>query len=319
MPGSKSTSPSSKPRRKTNGSTSQSHGSPPKSSSSNGPSPHHSQGSSSSEGPTPVHSAMVNGEACEENTPIPPPRRKRKSTRKRNVLPSKDSESSLDVLSPDESSVSGSSSLTGGQRSPDESHSLLHDQAASVSTSDRSHDLTSDTTSRSPDPFSEEDLFSHDSVDCFDSSAEVTRQLKLTNGDPSTSLSGVGSVSDAPSSRTSLMAMVDSSSSGGGQRPYSVLVSPYDINAQFNFPDESTSRLSGLVTMPRGQAQTWSPRTQLLSKRQSQRSAQLPYSSMLMCTWQLSEMLSCTALIKAWHNVLLLSLPLYPHPHFLLY
>lgn len=214
--------------------------------------------------------------------PIPPPRRKRKTTRKRNVLHSKGSESSLDLLSPDESSVSGSSSLTGGQRSSDENHTALHVQASSVSTSDQSHDLISDVISQSPDPFSEEDLFSHDSVDCFDSSVEVAKQLKSISGDPTTSVSIVGSGSDAPSSRTSLMAVVDSSSSGGGHRPYSVLVSPYDINAQFNFPDVSNNRLSGLVTMPRGVAQTWSPRTQFMSKRQSQRSTQFPYSSMSM-------------------------------------
>ena len=274
---SKESSPANKPRNRKNGSTSPTD---------SGTSPHHSQGSSSSEGPTPVHHPTVNGEANrgheEEDVPIPPPRRKRKTTRKRNVLPSKGSESSLDLLSPDESSVSGSSSLTGGQRTPDENHKALHVQAASVSTSDQSHDLTSDVISQSPDPFSEEDLFSHDSVDCFDSSVEVARQLKPTSGDPTTSVSIVGSGSDAPSSRTSLMAVVDSSSSGGGQRPYSVLVSPYDINAQFNFPDVSNDRLSGLVTMPRGLAQTWSARTLFVSKRQSQRSAQFPYSSMSM-------------------------------------
>lgn len=273
----KDSSPANKLNNKKNGSTSPTD---------SGPSPHHSQGSSSSEGPTPVHHPTVNGEADggheEESIPIPPPRRKRKTARKRNVLPSKGSESSLDLLSPDESSVSGSSSLTGGQRSPDENHTPLHVHTASVSTSDQSHDLTSDVVSQSPDPFSEEDQFSHDSVDCFDSSVEVARELKPTNGDPRTSLSVVGSSSDAPSSRTSIMAVVDSSSSGGGQRPYSVLVSPYDINAQFNFPDMSNDRLSGLVTMPRGVAQTWSPRTQFMSKRQSQRSAQFPYSSMLL-------------------------------------
>ena len=209
--------------------------------------------------------------------PIPPPRRKRKSTRKRNVLSSKGSESSLDLVSPTEALHS----LTGGQRSstppPNDSATV-----SSVSTSDQSHDHTSqsyDHTSQSPDPFSEEDMSSHDSVDCFDSNAEVVSRLKLSNGERNTSCSFLESTSDTPSSRTSLMAVIDSSSSGGGQRPYSVLVSPYDINAQFNFPEESSSRISGLITLPRGVAQTWSPRSQLLSKRQSQRSAQFPCSS----------------------------------------
>lgn len=233
-------------------------------------SPPNSQGSSSSEAPTPVHMATTNGVADEGEgeTPIPPPRKK-KTTRKRMALPTKkSSESSIDLLSPD-GSVSGSSN--GGQRSPGECPAPLKD------TNNRSHDQISDDTSQSPDPFSEEDMFPpvSNSMDCYDSSLEVSRH-KHING----SLSIVGGASDTPSSRTSLMAMLDSTSSGLGQRPYSVLVSPYDTSAQFYFPDEgSSSRLSGLITLPRGGAQTWSARTQLMNQRQSQRSAQFPYSS----------------------------------------
>ena len=237
-------------------------------------SPPSSQGSSSSDTPTPVHSAAARGvvDCAEEETPIPPPRKK-KTTRKRMALPiKKDSESSLDLLSPD-GSASGSSN--GGQRS--QQHSPLHSQTTSAPANGRSHDRNNDVTSQSPDPFSEEDLFPEDSADCFDSSMEATKR-RIKNGDLS-ALSVVGSGSDAPSSRTSLMAMVDSTSSGLGHRPYSVLVSPHDINSQFNFPEDSCSRLSGLITLPRGTAQTWSPRSQLMNSRQSQRSAQFPYSS----------------------------------------
>ena len=251
-------------------------------------SPQGSQGSSSSEGTTPVHTAVATTEVDggEEKMPVPPPRRKRKS-RKRTQLLSKESESSVDVLSPDES-ISGSSSIADGQKPPDErtqSHDRSHNPAASVSThSDQSHDLISDVVSsqsRSPDPFSEDDPFPpHESVDSLSSSFTLAKELKLTNGGERNSLSFVGSNSDAPSSRTSVLATLDSSSNGG-HRPYSVLVSPYDINAHFNFPDESSNRIGGLVTLPRGGAQTWSARSSLVSKRQSQRSAQFPSSSML--------------------------------------
>lgn len=253
-------------------------------------SPQGSQGSSSSEGATPVHTAAVatsanatvstaGGGDGEERTPIPPPRRKRK-TRKRAQQVSKESESSADVLSPDES-ISGSSS---GPKSPDphtlsqdRSHDWSHDPAPSVSThSDQSHDIASDVvSSQSPDPFSEDDPFPQESVDGFNSNFKMAKALTLERS----SLSLAGSNSDAPSSRTSVLATVDSSSNGG-HRPYSVLVSPYDINAHFNFPEESSNRIGGLVTLPRGGAQTWSARSSLVSKRQSQRSMQFPSSSM---------------------------------------
>ena len=255
-------------------------------------SPQGSQGSSSSEGATPVHTAAVPGNADtttasaaagdrEERMPVPPPRRKRK-TKKRTQVANKESESSGDVLSPDDS-VSASSSITDGSKSPDpytpsqdKSHDWSHDSAPSVSThSDQSHDLANDViSSQSPDP---DDPFPHESVGGFKSSFKMAKALTLERS----SLSLAGSNSDAPSSRTSILATVDSSSNGG-QRPYSVLVSPYDINTQFNFPEESSSRIGGLVTLPRGSAQTWSARSSLVSKRQSQRSMQFPSSSMSM-------------------------------------
>ena len=298
-------------------------------------SPQGSQGSSSSEGATPVHTAVVSGNASAtvatagdgdggERTPIPPPRRKRK-TRKRTQQASKESEASGDVLSPDES-VSGSSS---GPKSPDphtpsqdRSHDWSHDPAPSVSThSDQSHDLASgDVSSQSPDPFSEDDHFPHESVDGFNSSFKMAKALTLERS----SLSIAGSNSDAPSSRTSVLATVDSSSNGG-QRPYSVLVSPYDINAHFNFPEESSNRIGGLVTLPRGGAQTWSARSSLVSKRQSQRSMQFPSSSMLA---SLVPMFVCRLplILISWatftnfdrhllYNHYLASHPLPPHTH----
>lgn len=240
-------------------------------------SPQHSQeSSSSSELQTPVHSTAPKAQDDDDGeTPIPPPRRKRKSTRKRKVLLSKGSESSLDPLSPDEP-ARGSNGVIDGQRSPDQL-TPSHDQAASISASDQSHEHSSDVISQSPDPFSEEDLFTHNSTDGLDSSFEAAKQhiptLLERNSD---SVVGVGS--DAPSSRTSLTVMVDSSSTGG-QRPYSMLVSPYDVNSEFSFPEE-ISRIGGLVTMPRNAAQTWSPHSQLISKRLSQRSSLLPSSSM---------------------------------------
>ena len=259
------------------------------------PSPQRSQGSSSSDGATPVHTAAVTGNANitdtataaghkEERTPVPPPRRKRKTKRRAQVV-NKESECSVDVLSPDES-ISGSSSIADGSKSPDphtpsqdQLHDWSHDSAPSVSThSDQSHDPSSDViSSQSPDPFSEDDPFPHESADGFNSSFKMAKALTLERS----SLSLAGSNSDAPSSRTSILATVDSSSNGG-QRPYSVLVSPYDINAHFNFPEESSNRIGGLVTLPRGNAQTWSARSSLVSKRQSQRSMQFPSSSMSM-------------------------------------
>lgn len=250
-----------------------------------------SQGSSSNEGgTTPLHSASIGtnaasgapggGEGGEERTPVPPPRRKRKTRRRAQQTSSgKESESSADMLSPDES-ISGSSS---GPKSPDphtpsqdQSHDWSHDPAPSVSThSDQSHDISSDViSSQSPDPFSEDDPFPQESIDGFNSGLKTTKALTLERS----TLSLAGSNSDAPSSRTSILATVDSSSNGG-QRPYSVLVSPYDINAHFNFPDESTNRIGGLITLPRGSAQTWSAQSSLVSKRQSQRSMQFPSSS----------------------------------------
>ena len=253
-------------------------------------SPQGSQGSSSSEGTTPVHTTTVSGNGSaasltsgrgggEEGTPVPPPRRKRKTKKKTQPSSGKESESSADMLSPDES-ISGSSS---GPKSPDphtpsqdRSHDWEHDPAPSVSTqSDQSHDISSDViSSQSPDPFSEDDPFPNESVEGFNSSFKKAKALTLERS----SLSLAGTNSDAPSSRTSILATVDSSSNGG-HRPYSVLVSPYDINAHFNFPEE-TSRIGGLVTLPRGGAQTWAARSSLMSKRQSQRSMQLPSSSM---------------------------------------
>ena len=211
---------------------------------------------------------------------MPPPRRKRKTRRRaQQTSIGKESESSTDVLSPDES-ISGSSS---GPKSPDphtpsldQSHDWSHDPAPSVSShSDQSHDISSDViSSQSPDPFSEDDPLPQESIDGFNPGLKTTKALTLERS----TLSLTGSNSDVPSSRTSVLATVDSSSNGG-QRPYSVLVSPYDINAQFNFPDESTSRIGGLVTLPRGGPQTWSARSSLVLKRQSQRSMQFPSSS----------------------------------------
>ena len=213
---------------------------------------------------------------------MPPPRRKRKTRRRAQQTSSgKESESSTDVLSPDES-ISGSTSSSGPKSpdphtpSQDQSHDWSHDPAPSISShSDQSHDISSDViSSQSPDPFSEDDPLPHESIAGFNPGLKMTKALTLERS----TLSLAGSNSDAPSSRTSVLATVDSSSNGG-QRPYSVLVSPYDINAQFNFPDESTSRIGGLVTLPRGGAQTWSARSSLVSKRQSQRSMQFPSSS----------------------------------------
>ena len=189
-----------------------------------------------------------------------------------------------DLLSPDESVSGSTSSSVDGLKSPGQcllSHDRSHDPAASISTqSDLSHDLVSDViSSQSPDPFSEDDSFPQDSIDGFDASLKVAKTNALAGEEQRTpSHSFIGSNSDAPSSVTSILATVDSSSNGG-HRPYSVLVSPYDINAHFNFPDEPSSRIGGLVTLPRVGAQTWSAGSQIVSKRQSQRLSQFPSSS----------------------------------------